>query len=208
MLTLGINTATQNESIALLKGKNLIGELSWIGKKDESKKLLPNIEKLLKKHALTLKDINKIAVVVGPGPYSALRIGVTVANTLAYALDAKIEVISTVEMMHARLPQDISAKLLLNAGGRFVSNGSKVIELEPLLTQLSGKKIYGDLSKDQIKQFKNSTLIDDKKLKSFGQVLANGVQLTQVQIATPLYWRAPMITKSNAKHSSHTDRKS
>ena len=53
---------------------------------DETAKLPPNIVKLLKRARLLFRDIDRIAVAKGPGGFSALRIGVTVANTLALIL--------------------------------------------------------------------------------------------------------------------------
>ena len=51
-----------------------------------SEKLLPLINKLLKKTKKTLADLKGIVAVKGPGRFSAVRIGVVTANSLAYAL--------------------------------------------------------------------------------------------------------------------------
>lgn len=51
-----------------------------------SQVLLPLIEKLLKSQKLDYKDLKGIEVEVGPGSFTGLRVGVSVANALAYAL--------------------------------------------------------------------------------------------------------------------------
>ena len=86
MLTLAINTASPKIEIALLKGKSRIAGNSWESHTDETQKLLPAISLMLKKTQRTFEDIDRLLVHPGPGSFSALRIGVTVANTLRYAL--------------------------------------------------------------------------------------------------------------------------
>ena len=55
-------------------------------KKDKSQKLLPEIDKLLKKKKKTVRDISEIEVNTGPGSFTGLRVGVSVANTLGWVL--------------------------------------------------------------------------------------------------------------------------
>lgn len=55
-----------------------------------SEKLLPLMDKLLKNHKKTLKSFKGIIVVKGHGRFSALRIGVIAANTLAYSLQIPV----------------------------------------------------------------------------------------------------------------------
>lgn len=48
--------------------------------------VLPLIERLLKKHKLALQDIDGIEVKPGPGSFTGVRVGVSVANALSFAL--------------------------------------------------------------------------------------------------------------------------
>src|SRR5215204_506055 len=52
--------------------------------------VLPIIEELLAKHKLTTKDITAITVNAGPGSFTGLRVGVTIANTLGFLLQVPI----------------------------------------------------------------------------------------------------------------------
>lgn len=56
--------------------------------------LLTKIEEILKKNHLGKKDIKAIEVNPGPGPYTSLRVGITVANILAFGLNIPIRIIS------------------------------------------------------------------------------------------------------------------
>jgi tRNA threonylcarbamoyladenosine biosynthesis protein TsaB len=52
----------------------------------KSQMTLPMIEELLNEHKLALKDITEIIVATGPGSFTGLRVGATVANALGYLL--------------------------------------------------------------------------------------------------------------------------
>ncbi len=52
--------------------------------------VLPLIEKLLKKNGIKLSEITEIKVNTGPGSFTGIRVGLSVANALAYALGIKV----------------------------------------------------------------------------------------------------------------------
>ena len=83
-----INTASAEEIIlALADGKGqILVKKNIKAKYKQSEKLLLNIDRILK----DIKDIKGIIVVKGPGSFTALRIGVATANTLAWALHLPI----------------------------------------------------------------------------------------------------------------------
>lgn len=59
-------------------------------RKEKSQKLLPFIDEILKKNKKTLKDIKEIEVATGPGSFTGLRVGVTVACTLGWTLGVPV----------------------------------------------------------------------------------------------------------------------
>ncbi len=59
-------------------------------RREKSQKLLPFIEDVLKKSNKTLKDISEIEVNIGPGSFTGKRVGVSVANALAYSIGVKV----------------------------------------------------------------------------------------------------------------------
>ncbi len=59
-------------------------------KERSSQKLLPFIDKVLKKNKLTIKDISGVEVNTGPGSFTGLRVGVAVANTLGFVLKVPV----------------------------------------------------------------------------------------------------------------------
>lgn len=85
-----IDTSSTTAQVALTNEDKVIAVESWEVLRNLSDKLLPNIEKLLQKNKLRPEDLNGIIVYLGPGTFTGLRVGVTVANALAYSLNIPI----------------------------------------------------------------------------------------------------------------------
>lgn len=101
-MILYINTTdTEKVEIGLYEGKKLVKNKAFKAKYRQSEKLLPEIDKLLKSAKKKPKDIHGIAVVKGPGPFTALRIGVATANALGYALGVPVVGIKKESNSHA-----------------------------------------------------------------------------------------------------------
>ncbi len=84
-----IDTSTFKANIGIGDEK-LIDAYIWDSKKNLSSTLLVEIDKLLKRNKVKLKDLSGIAAYLGPGSYTGLRIGITTANALAYSLNIPI----------------------------------------------------------------------------------------------------------------------
>lgn len=97
MITLYIDTTSNFLHTALLNKFTLIDKVSIMFEKDLSKYSLKYIDNLLNKNNLMYKDINKIVVVNGPGSFTGIRIGLTIAKTLAWAYNIPIVPISSLK---------------------------------------------------------------------------------------------------------------
>lgn len=71
-------------NLALIDKGLIFSQAKFKAKYRQSEKLLPAIDKLLKKQKCKLSSLQAIGVVCGPGPFTALRIGIAIANTLAW----------------------------------------------------------------------------------------------------------------------------
>jgi tRNA threonylcarbamoyladenosine biosynthesis protein TsaB len=85
-----IDTASEKNWLAINDGKSNIQEISWSAYKNQSRDLLPKIDLLLKKTKITLKNLKAVGVFRGPGSYTGLRVGISVANTLAWGLNIPV----------------------------------------------------------------------------------------------------------------------
>ena len=95
MPILAINTASSKTAIALLQDGGIVAQDSWQSQNDEAEKLMPNIDDLLKNNKTKYEDIKKVLVVKGPGSFTGLRVGVTVANTIAHLVNCELYGIDT-----------------------------------------------------------------------------------------------------------------
>lgn len=86
-MILVINTADERKVfLGLLDRGKWLTRKEFLAQYQQAEKLLTEINKLLKKQACKLTDLQAILVINGPGPFTALRIGIVTANTLAWAL--------------------------------------------------------------------------------------------------------------------------
>ena len=97
---LNIETSTKACSVAIHKNGNLIALKESITENfSHSEKLLVFVEELIETSQIKLVDISAIAVSMGPGSYTGLRIGVATAKGLCYGLNIPLISISTLKSM-------------------------------------------------------------------------------------------------------------
>ena len=97
---LNIETATKNCSVALAKdGKTILcKEIAEEGY-SHAERLHVFIEEIIKEAGITFQDISAIAVSQGPGSYTGLRIGVSAAKGLCYALGIPLIAVDTLQVL-------------------------------------------------------------------------------------------------------------
>lgn len=98
MYTLFIDTHDRDLIIGLYKDGKVISEERKESMRNHSDFTMPLIEKILSDNNLNVKELNEIIVVNGPGSFTGVRIGVTIAKTLAYTLNIPIKSITSLEM--------------------------------------------------------------------------------------------------------------
>ncbi|MCY7780979.1 tRNA (adenosine(37)-N6)-threonylcarbamoyltransferase complex dimerization subunit type 1 TsaB [Bacillus haynesii] len=101
MTILAIDTSNLTLGVALIKDGKMIAEHISHLKKNHSVRAMPAIDELLKECGLEPSDLTQIAVAKGPGSYTGVRIGVTIAKTLAWSLNIPIKTVSSLEVLAA-----------------------------------------------------------------------------------------------------------
>lgn len=99
MIWLGIDTANIPLSIAIVEDGKVITEENTSAKINHSLRAMPAIEEAFKRVNLTPADIDVIAVAEGPGSYTGVRIGVTIAKTLAWTLKKPLVGVSSLKAL-------------------------------------------------------------------------------------------------------------
>jgi tRNA threonylcarbamoyladenosine biosynthesis protein TsaB len=101
MKILAIDTSNVVMGVALVEDDIVKGEIVTNIKKDHSTRVMPAIQSLLKDCGVSPRELELIVVARGPGSYTGVRIGVTIAKTLAWALKIPIVGVSSLEVLAA-----------------------------------------------------------------------------------------------------------
>ncbi|WP_436855755.1 tRNA (adenosine(37)-N6)-threonylcarbamoyltransferase complex dimerization subunit type 1 TsaB [Staphylococcus caeli] len=101
-----MDTSNQPMSVALMKDNIVVAEINSNEKTNHSVQLMPAISKIFNESNIAKEDVDAIVVAQGPGSYTGLRIGVTVAKTLAYALDTQLYGVSSLKALAASIKEE------------------------------------------------------------------------------------------------------
>lgn len=101
MKVLSIDTSNYVLGIGLLDGDSVVGEYISNIKKNHSVRVMPAIQTLMDECNIKPGDLSKIVVAEGPGSYTGVRIGVTIAKTLAWTLNIPMSGVSSLEVSAA-----------------------------------------------------------------------------------------------------------
>ena len=85
-----MRTEQEEAYVALVKDYEHVAEKSWQAHRELSDTLLKTIEDLLTGQSADWKDVDGIGIFKGPGSFTGLRVGATVANTLASSLSVNV----------------------------------------------------------------------------------------------------------------------
>lgn len=131
-----------------------------------SEEALPNIAKLFAEKKLAAKDIDKILVVNGPGSFTGIRIGITIAKVYAWSLNIPIATLSALEVMALSSSSEMVHVPIINARRGYVfvaiydqANKEMLsprhIKLEELLQELQKQKDYTFITNDEFEEIEN-----------------------------------------------------
>ena len=127
-MLLALDTSTEQASLALYDGSVLHIELTWQAGRQATRHLAPAADDLLRLAGCPPQDLTATAVALGPGSFNGLRVAMSMAKGLAYALQIPIVGVLTPDILAYPFSSDAGTGLvlpvcvLLRAGrGRFVS---------------------------------------------------------------------------------------
>jgi tRNA threonylcarbamoyladenosine biosynthesis protein TsaB len=165
-LLLAIDTATRIAGLALYDGELVRSEASWLSQNNHSVELMPALTRMLDQQSVGVQDLGAVAVAIGPGSFTGLRIGLSVAKGLVQARGIPILGMPTLDVLafqHSEQRRPIWAVIQAGRGrycsalyrrrrGRWRQDGElHLTTLEDWVGLLAGRcLVCGELTRAQI----------------------------------------------------------
>ncbi len=158
-MLLAFDTATPHVTVALHDGTRVVASFESEESMRHGEMLAPGIERVLEEAGATAADLTEIAVGVGPGPFTGLRVGLVTARTLGFARGLPVRGVCSLDVLAAEavdagledfvVATDARRKevyLASYAGGRRVSGPDVVKPGDPTdaLVVGRGARLYPD----------------------------------------------------------------
>lgn len=167
MYTLFISTFNELITIGLLKDGKQIDIIEKKSNRNHSEFTVPMIETILKNNNINTNYLNDIIVVNGPGSFTGVRIGVTIAKTLAYTLDISIKTITSLEAF--AVSHDSKDNKLVNIAdlkGKYIGYFNKDNEMLTNYIYLNNKE-YEKYIEDKSKYIIKDNKLDLEKIYNY-----------------------------------------
>lgn len=222
-LLLAIETSVKAGSLSLLNGMQVIA--NWTGNNDVSmsQDLIPQIERLLQDKQVRPSQLKKIAVSIGPGSFTGIRVGIATAKALALALNCSLHGVSILDafafintsaITKPSIDAEIEKVMTVVFAGRELyfwqvfQNSVSISEpttgnLECLITDLENYEIsriltdtaaYESFSHTEIKNLFDANIITGNYAELIG---LTAIQINQKsEDVSPLYIRPAVITRT------------
>ena len=163
MRYLYIDTSSSFLYSAITENDKVLSEVKEEYGQSLSEVALPKIVEMFNKNKLTAKDIDKIIVVNGPGSFTGIRIGITIAKVYAWSLNIPITTISSLEAMALSSEKKTNHIPIINArrgyvfGAIYDQNLNEIlkpqhIKLEDLMKEVKKLDKYEFISNDEFEE--------------------------------------------------------
>jgi tRNA threonylcarbamoyladenosine biosynthesis protein TsaB len=175
MKILGVDTSTSYGSLGLIEDDKVVAEYVLLRDETHSTRLVPAIQALLKEARLVLDEIDGMAVSLGPGSFTGLRVGLSAVKGLALAAERSVVGVPTLDALASNLPftpyvicpildarkGDVYSALYKDGGRGLVEQLTPYEVLSPLrlLEKIpleetiflgDGVEVYGELIKERL----------------------------------------------------------
>ena len=98
MYTILLDSSNTNLSVGLAHDNLLLDSVSYEAWQRQSEYMIPELNKLLEKYEVNRDEIEAVMVAKGPGSYTGVRIAITIAKTIAVALECKLYAVSSLRV--------------------------------------------------------------------------------------------------------------
>lgn len=214
MKTLFIDSSRKSLSIALANENKLLFVSNVNSYSKHSNYLMSEIAKNIENIGLTINDIDNIVVLNGPGSFTGIRVGVTIAKTLAWTLNKKLYLLNNLEALKADIEDEIVISTIYDKDASsyvgIYSNDSKIedfLSLDSDLLNINNRNItvvymeeneFVSKLKAKLEINNNITL---KKIEEYNylKVIENAIEIGNINphLAEPIYLKKIDAEKKN-----------
>jgi len=218
-MILAIDTATRWLGLALHDGTAVKAELGWHCLNNHTVELAPAIADLQQRVGIELTELDAIAVAIGPGSYTGLRIGLAVAKGLSMGNQIPLIGVSTMDIIAAGISSEVGELVTVVEAGRTrvstavyhwqnkegwqMGEPSRIDSWDELLARLEGPLTFaGEVSPDAMQKIRTSgklfqvaTAVNSVRraghLAEIGWQRFRSGQIDDAAMLVPAYQQAP-----------------
>lgn len=103
-MLLAVDTSTAQVGLALYDGAQVLGEMIWTTRQHHTTELAPALSGLLNRSAVSMDMVTALAVAIGPGSFTSLRVGLSLVKGIAFARRLPVVGIPTLDVIAAAQP--------------------------------------------------------------------------------------------------------
>ena len=189
MYTLFLDTHNQEVVVVLYKDGEVKQAVNKVSGYQHSQIALPLIKEVMDKEGIFPKALDQIIVVIGPGSFTGVRIAVTIAKTMAYALNIPLKTIDSLNIKAISYDSDTDFYVsVLEKNGAYVGYFSK-----------EGNKIgeYAYYSKSEYKKFLEENEVKEVEEIDYEKLIVymNNQEAIPVHAVKPLYIKRIEVLK-------------
>jgi tRNA threonylcarbamoyl adenosine modification protein YeaZ len=173
-----IDTTTKNLNVGLAQGREMVEVFSKEFFQKQSEYLGKVIENLFLKHNISAQRLEKIVVAIGPGSYTGIRIGLTMAKTLSYLLSIPCYPLSTLKAL-AGITKNALVIISARRDRYYVGLYNSTLDILGPQQILEKQQLL-----DIIEQYPELNILDTsetfRKKGSFNNIIANMLGLSMI----------------------------
>jgi tRNA threonylcarbamoyladenosine biosynthesis protein TsaB len=130
MMLLALDTSTRTVGVALYDGEQVLSEVAWVSKDYHTAELAPVVAEVLARPGVKPSELGALAIAAGPGSFTGLRVGMSLAKGLALANHLALVGVPTLDALAAAQPiQDLPMAAILRLGrGRLAVGWYQALE--------------------------------------------------------------------------------
>ena len=181
MKVLGIDTSGYTNAVGVTDDEQILADFTFEARTDSLEKIVSNIDFALKKANLQLEDIQGFGIGLGPGSWTGIRVGVTVAKILAYSTNKPVAGVPTLEVL-AYNARNTPAQIcpIIYAGTKDTVYSAFYRTKNDTVTRV-GEYYVGDL-KGLSERVKESTVFTGAEAKAYCQLIGNALGSSGIDI--------------------------